>query len=62
MLEAEVAEAIVAGVREGHYAGNATEFSSAEFGETVSENAGFTITFDDGEKFLVTVTRIEEGQ
>ena len=27
-----------------------------------SENAGFIIAMTDGEKFLVTVTRIEEGQ
>lgn len=60
MLEAEVAEALATLVKETFY-DDGTEFSLLRVGETVSENAGFLLVGDD-EKFLVTVTRIEEGQ
>lgn len=57
MLEAEVAEALADfGTRwDCPLAGATTE-------DTFSENAGFVIVTETGEKFLVTVTRIEEGQ
>jgi len=61
VLEAEVATALVDNVKEAIYITDAPEFEGSEFGEVPSENAGFTITMNDGEKFLVTVTRIEEG-